>query len=80
MVLTWGPSYNPLVKISRLLKGWFMIKFVEVSRAEKALLSSWCIDSTPVLLKKWEPSFDASNEKMDSIPIWVCLHGLPPLY
>jgi hypothetical protein len=77
VVVSWVSSYSSLPQISCLSKGWFMIKSVEVSQANKALLSGWCIDSSSVLLKKWDPSFDASFEKMDSIPIWVHFHGLP---
>lgn len=40
-----------------------MIKCVEVSQADKALLCGWSIDFSLGLLKKWDPSFDASNEK-----------------
>jgi hypothetical protein len=57
-----------------------MLKLENHTLAEKYLQSGWSIDSTPVLLKKWEPTFDAATERMDTIPIWVRLAGLPPQY
>jgi hypothetical protein len=30
-----------------------------------------------MLLKRWSPLFDASRERIDELPIWVCLPGLP---
>jgi hypothetical protein len=29
-------------------------------------------------MKPWNPTFDASSERLDIIPIWVYLLGLPP--
>jgi hypothetical protein len=57
-----------------------MLKLSNHNLAEKSLLSGWSIDSTLVLLKKWEPTFDAATERLDTIPIWVRLPGLPPQY
>jgi hypothetical protein len=67
-------------QLNRLTRGWFMLNFSNPNQAENALLCGWSIDSTPVLLKKWEPSFDAAKEIMETIPIWVRLPGLPPQY
>ena len=33
-----------------------------------------------MLLKPWHPLFDASRERVDSIPLWVRLPGLPLHY
>jgi hypothetical protein len=55
-----------------------MIIFVDPTQALEALHTSWTIDSSPVLMKPWNPTFDASCERLDSIPIWVRLPGLPP--
>jgi hypothetical protein len=65
-------------QLNKLSKGWFMLKFTNQNLYEKSILSDWSIDSTPVLLKKWEPTFDVATERMDTIPIWVHLPGLPP--
>ena len=33
-----------------------------------------------VLLKMWNPTFDASHERVDVIPIWIRLPSLPRQY
>jgi hypothetical protein len=55
-----------------------MLVFSEKSQASLVLQKSWFIDSSPILLKLWNPTFDAASERLDSIPIWVRLSGLPP--
>eukprot|EP01018_Ginkgo_biloba_P039380 Gb_12932 [translate_table: standard] len=38
---------------------------------------SWKWDSTPLWLNRWSPFFDARKERMDLMPVWVKLPGLP---
>ena len=33
-----------------------------------------------MVFRKWTPLFDVSKERMDAIPIWVHLAGLPSQY
>jgi hypothetical protein len=35
---------------------------------------------TPIVLKRWTPNFDAKREKVDVVPVWVRLPGLPMQY
>lgn len=44
---------------------------------QKALNGVWSIDFDLLLLKIWSPLFDTSKEKVDKLPLWVCLSGLP---
>jgi hypothetical protein len=44
---------------------------------QKALNGVWSIDFDSLLLKIWSPMFDASKEKVDKLPLWVRLSGLP---
>jgi hypothetical protein len=74
----WGAPSNPTPRIFRLSRGWFMIIFSEPIQALVVLQKSWSIDSSLVLMKLWNPTFDATSERLDSIPIWVRLPGLPP--
>jgi len=55
-----------------------MLTFAKKFQAYSVLQRSWFIDSSPILLKLWNPTFDTENERLDSIPIWVRLLGLPP--
>lgn len=77
-VSNWDVIFNPPPKISRLSRGWFMLTFTEKYQVISILQKSWFIDSSPILLKLWSPTFDADNERLDSIPIWVRMSGLPP--
>jgi hypothetical protein len=54
----WDVIFNPPPKINRLSRGWFMLTFSEKSQAISVLQKSWFIDSSPILLKLWSPTFD----------------------
>jgi hypothetical protein len=40
----------------------------------------WTMVGTPIVLKRWTPNFDAKKEKVDVVPVWVWLPGLPMQY
>jgi hypothetical protein len=71
VVSTWGASQSPSPQVRRLSLGWFLIIFLAAEQDSQALLRCWTIDSSLVLLKPSDPTFDASSERMDSFPIWV---------
>jgi len=74
-----GSTHNPPpLHIRRLSHGWFLIIFAEAKQSSQALTGSWTIDSSLVLLKLWDPTFNASCKIMDSFPILVRLPRLPP--
>jgi hypothetical protein len=54
-----------------------MFRFQSQVDATKILNAPWCFDSSSMLLKRWTPLFDASHERIDELPIWVHLPGLP---
>lgn len=58
-------------------KGWILFKFECPKEVERVFRTAWSIDSNPLLLKKWNPTFDVSEERMDVVPIWVCFPRLP---
>jgi len=66
---SWGSTFNPPPKINRLCRGWFMIIFAEVTQANWVLQMCCSIDSSLVLIKLWDTTFDASSESLDYIPI-----------
>ena len=41
------------------------------------ILKQQCNNGTvPIMLKKWTPLLYVDSEKLDTIPVWVCLSGL----
>lgn len=62
---------------SNLANGWFMFRFENKEAAGWVLERNWAIGNIPVLLKKWNPLFDAIHEKTDVFPVWVKAPGLP---
>lgn len=62
---------------SCLAKGWFMFRFENREAAEWVLERNWIIENIPVLLKKWNPLFDAIHEKTNVYPVWVREPSLP---
>jgi hypothetical protein len=75
---TWGSGQTPPPQIRRLSRGWFLITFATASQATRALNGVWAIDSSPVLLNLWDPTFDAASARVDSFPIWVRLPSSHP--
>ena len=59
------------------IRGWFALNFSQPDHVKWVLDRNWSFDQNPVLLKPWIPSFDASRERVDLMPIWVRLPGLP---
>ena len=55
----------------------FLFKFEILEDANRVLKKPWSIDSTPLLLKKWSPLFDASKERMNVLLIWVRMPRIP---
>jgi hypothetical protein len=74
----WDVIFNPPQKISRSSRGWFMIVFSKKYQVTSVLQKSCFIDSSPIFLKLWSPTFDTANERLDSIPIWIRMSGLLP--
>jgi hypothetical protein len=74
----WDVSFNCPPKISHMSIGWFMLILSDQTQAMKILQNNWFMDSSPILMKLWNPNFDVASERIDSIPIWVWFSGLPP--
>lgn len=78
----WGEqlfvSDRPLsFKAQSLAKGWFLLRFEDKEAAAWVLERNWFIGNIPVLMKHWNPLFDALKERMDEFPVWVRAPGLP---
>jgi hypothetical protein len=75
--INWGASYNPPPIINRLSRGWFMIIFSEPLQAMVVLQKHWSIDSSLVLMKLWNPTFDAASERLGFHPNLGSIVGSP---
>jgi len=75
----WGfLGYIP--EVIELNRKWFAFTFQSEEQTQSILRGVWSIQNSPMMLKPWSPMFDASRERVDTIPIWVRLPGLPPFY
>ena len=68
-------NYEP--EMDALTKDWFGFRFNCTSYVEKIHVKQWSYGAVPILLKKWIPLFDADSERLDTMPMWVHLPGLP---
>lgn len=63
-----------------LCLNWFAFNFLSIEHALWVLNRNWSWDHCPVLLKPWHPMFNASRERLDIVPFWVRLPGIPLHY
>ena len=76
----WVEHLGEIPKLEGLTRGWFALNFTQQEHVSWVLARNWTIEQCPVLLKIWTPTFDASHERVDEVPIWVRLPGLPRQY
>jgi len=74
--VNWKSHLGYAPKVVALARNWFAFHFQEDCHAKWALTSRWSWDHNPVVLKTWSPMFDASRERIDTIPLWVKLPNL----
>lgn len=67
-------------EVVNLKGGWFAFNFRMEDHLLWVLNRNWVVCNSPLLLKPWHPLFDASSERVDSVPLWVRLPGLPLQY
>ena len=60
-----------------LARGWYAFNFVNEEHLIWVLSRNWFFEQASVLLKCWHPMFDTSRERVEQVPIWVRLLGLP---
>ena len=68
-------GYSPEVEM--LLRGWFAVVVKSEDDMRLILNKNWHVNHSPVLLNPWHHLFDVGRERVDRIPIWVRLPGLP---
>lgn len=77
---SWQPHLGYALEVVTLKGGWFGFNFKAEDHAKWVLNRNWSLCGAPFLLKPWHPLFDASCERVDSVPLWVHLPGLPLQY
>jgi len=77
---SWGTKLSSFPSIWLLAMGWFSFVFKASSDLDWVLSKNWTIAGTPIVLKCWTPIFDAIRERVDVVPVWVRLSGLPMQY
>ena len=63
--------------INSLANGWFSFLFKCREDADQICSRVWTYGKTSFQLNQWTALFDAETEKLDTIPVWVRLLGLP---
>jgi hypothetical protein len=74
---SWSSKEDQFPLIQSFLNVWFIFFFQSLTDITRVLKSPWCIDLSPILLKRLTPFFNESYERVDELPIWVRLPGLP---
>jgi len=80
VVSSWQPHLGYAPEVVFLKGGWFAFNFKSEDHSKWVLTRNWALCSAPLLLKPWHPLFDAGCERVDSVPLWVRLPGLPLQY
>ena len=76
--VSWSTAPYRDVEAITLTKGWFMVTLKNAATLEWVLAHQWGFGIAPILFKRWTPLFDVNRERVDEIPVWVCLPALPP--
>ena len=75
--VSWSTHFGYVPEIELLNRGWFAINLQKEEDCGWLLSKCWHLDHSPVLMKPWNPLFDASKERVDIIPVWVKFPALP---
>jgi hypothetical protein len=74
---TWKDELGYLPELVELNRNWYAFTFQNSEHSKWVLSKAWSINNSPLLLKPWNPLFDASTERLDKILVWVRLPALP---
>ena len=80
MEACWSEALGEVLEVEGLTCGCYAFNFKQQEHVQWVLDRNWSLDHTLVLLKPWISSFDASRERVDVVPLWVQLPGLPRQY
>jgi hypothetical protein len=68
----WLRDISKMPHIRLLERGWFAFIFASREDVNWVLLKVWSMAGTPIVLKRWTPTFDAKKEQVDEEHI--CVH------
>ena len=72
---TWNNVAKPTLFLHE--KGYFLIKFASLEDRNEILYSGpHMLNSRPMIIKAWSPSFDFQAKVLRVIPLWVRLYNL----
>ena len=75
-----GGIWKPKGKFSMIDLGYdfFLVKFSILEDYQKALEQGpWFVGENYLLVRKWEPEFQAAKAKVSSMAVWIRLAELP---
>ena len=73
----WTGLQGGSLDITPLAKGQFGYQFNCREDVDHILRKVWTYGKTPFQLKIWTPPFNVDTKRLDTIPVWVRLPGLP---
>ncbi|GJW31103.1 retrotransposon protein, putative, ty1-copia subclass, partial [Tanacetum coccineum] len=74
---TWG-KYRLVCLIFSSSTGLFSFQISSMDGLDAMLEKGpWFIQNNPLILKKWHPDENLLKEDVNTVPIWVKLHGIP---
>ncbi|GJR97523.1 retrotransposon protein, putative, ty1-copia subclass [Tanacetum coccineum] len=74
---TWG-KYGLVHSMFSSSTGLFSFQFSSMDGLDVMLENgTWFIRNHPLILKKWHPDENLLKEDVNTIPVWVKLHGVP---
>ncbi|XP_074310444.1 uncharacterized protein LOC141646456 [Silene latifolia] len=65
-------------RVSFLDNGIFLVRFTKFENREALLNSGYYLfDNKPVVIRPWLPETELTKEKVDIVPVWARLSGIP---
>ncbi|KAF8380162.1 hypothetical protein HHK36_027645 [Tetracentron sinense] len=79
MIRAWN-SKNSVTAID-LENEFIIFKFSKAEKVDRVLRHQpWSFNGHPLMMLIWKPDLNVANLEVDTIPLWVQAHGLPPEY
>ncbi|XP_074277998.1 uncharacterized protein LOC141601604 [Silene latifolia] len=71
-------SQFDIYRVSFMDNGVFLVRFKTLAKKQALLESGYYLfDNKPIIIKSWESELDLVKGKVDIVPIWIRLYGIP---